>query len=74
MKAAGLMCSQKNLASVIRGFKPAVTTFARKNKISFTWQARFHDHIIRDDESFYRIRLYIENNMLNWHEDTLFGE
>ena len=65
---------RKNLASVIRGFKSAVTTYARKNKISFAWQARFHDHIIRNDESFYRIRQYIENNVVNWHEDTLFRE
>jgi len=59
---------RKNLASVIRGFKSAVTTYARKNKINFAWQARFHDHIIRDDDSFYRIQQYIENNVANWHD------
>jgi len=41
---------------------------ARKNKINFAWQARFHDHIIRDDDSFYRIQQYIENNVANWHD------
>jgi hypothetical protein len=28
----------KNLASVMRGFKSSVTTFARKNKMVFEWQ------------------------------------
>lgn len=68
------MPQRKNLASVIRGFKSAVTMHARKNKIIFAWQARFHDHIIRDDTSFYRIQQYIENNVANWHDDTLIGE
>jgi REP element-mobilizing transposase RayT len=31
----------KNLGSVIRGFKSAVTIFARKKGISFEWQPRF---------------------------------
>jgi putative transposase len=36
----------KNLSSIIRGYKSAVTAFARKNNIEFDWQTRFHDHII----------------------------
>ncbi|MBW8323826.1 MAG: hypothetical protein K0M50_03585 [Prolixibacteraceae bacterium] len=35
----------KNLASIIRGFKSAVTTHARKIHADFAWQSRFHDHI-----------------------------
>jgi putative transposase len=35
----------KNLASILRGYKSAVTTYARKNSIEFNWQPRFHDHI-----------------------------
>ena len=60
----------KNLASIIRGFKSAVTTYARKNGIiDFAWQPRFHDHIIRDAASFERIQNYIANNPSNWKED-----
>lgn len=63
----------KNLGSVIRGFKSAVTTYARKNDISFAWQSRFHDHIIRDMDEFQRIRQYIVNNPKTWKEDKFFN-
>ena len=65
---------RKNLSSVIRGFKSSVTTYARKHNIEFAWQARFYDHIIRDDKSFINIRQYIKNNPLNWRDDTLNGK
>lgn len=61
----------KNLASIIRGFKSAVTTFARKNgNTNFGWQSLFHDVIIRDEKSFYNISNYIINNPKKWNEDT----
>jgi len=62
----------KNLASVIRGFKSTVTTFARKNDIPFDWQTRFHDHIIRTDDEYYRIADYIINNPGNWQQDKFY--
>ena len=63
----------KNLASILRGFKSAVTTFARKNGNSnFEWQARYHDHIIRNNHSFLRIKKYILNNPLKWKNDRFY--
>ena len=62
----------KNLASIIRGYKSAVTTYARKNNIPFNWQPRFHDHIIRSADEYYRISNYIVNNPANWKEDNFF--
>jgi REP element-mobilizing transposase RayT len=59
----------KNLSSIIRGYKSAVTTSARKNQIEFNWQTRFHEHIIRSTESFERISEYIVNNPIKWKED-----
>ena len=56
----------KNLASIVRGFKSAVTTWARKNQISFSWQPRYYDHIIRNNIQLHRIRNYIKN-----HQDNL---
>ena len=53
----------------MRGFKSAVTTFAVKNNIEFGWQERFHDHIIRNEESYQKIRNYIINNPSNWKTD-----
>ena len=74
-----------NLASIIRGFKSAVTTQVKKSysrrdampsgdarhcvQPSFKWQSGFHDHIIRNAESFARIEKYIMNNPGNWKID-----
>ena len=57
------------LGVIINQYKRAVTIRARKIHADFAWQSRFHDHIIRDDESFQRISAYIINNPLNWSKD-----
>jgi hypothetical protein len=62
----------KNLASIIRGFKSAVTTNTCKIHCGFAWQSRFHDHIIRDDEEYQRIADYINTNPQNWNTDKFF--
>lgn len=62
----------KNLASILRGFKSSVTTNARKINPAFSWQSRFHDHIIRDKNEWYAITNYIKNNPKNWKDDDLF--
>ncbi len=54
----------------MRGFTSAVTTSARKLGLKFGWQPRYHDHIIRDEKSYHRIRNYIKNNPKNWEEDS----
>ncbi len=62
----------KNLASIIRGYKSAVTTYARKNGIIFDWQPRFHDHIIRSMDEYHRISNYILNNPTKWYNDKFY--
>ncbi len=62
----------KNLASIIRGFKIGVTKNARQIHADFAWQSRFHDHIIRNNESFHRIRKYIRQNPSNWKNDKFY--
>jgi len=37
--------------------------------LSFSWQPRFYDHIIRSEESLNEIREYIINNSLKWELD-----
>ena len=65
----------KNLASVMRGFKSAVTTFARKNRDSdFQWQSRYYDHIIRNNKSFEKIHHYIVNNPRKWEDDKFYNQ
>ncbi|MGV8815591.1 MAG: hypothetical protein ACOH2D_15930 [Gelidibacter sp.] len=59
-----------NLASIIRGYKSSVKTYATINTIDFVWQPLFHDHIIKSDNAFHRISEYILNNPRNWKKDT----
>ncbi len=59
----------KNLGSIIRGFKIGVTKYASTNDIPSAWQARFYEHIIRDEQSFLEIKEYIQQNPLRWDMD-----
>jgi REP element-mobilizing transposase RayT len=61
-----------NIPSIIRGFKASVKTYANLNHIWFEWQPRYHDHIIRNDESFLRISEYIIQNPCYWHNDQMY--
>ena len=62
----------QNLASIVRGYEIGVTKFARQHDIPFTWQARYHDHIIRNAAEHERIRKYIIENPQKWAEDRFY--
>ncbi len=62
----------QNLASIVRGYKIGVTKFANQHNIPFKWQARYHDHIIRNMDEYQRIRKYIDENPQKWDEDRYF--
>ena len=36
------------------------------------WQRSFYDHIIRNENDFNEIWMYIENNPLKWQEDCYY--
>jgi hypothetical protein len=61
--------SKGRLSSVVGSIKSAVTRYANENNISFKWQTRFHDRIIRNQDELNRIARYIENNPCNWKTD-----
>lgn len=63
----------QNLASIVRGYKIGVTKFARQNDIAFAWQERYHDHVIRNEDEYYRIRQYICDNPQKWADDVYFA-
>ncbi len=56
----------QNLGSVIRGYKAAVKKYATMNLIEFSWQARYHDHVICTERELQAIRRYIQNNPKKW--------
>ena len=55
-----------NLASVLRGFKASVKTYATLNNIEFGWQPRFYDRIIRNEKEYFNIQNYIVGNPQQW--------
>ena len=61
-----------NISRIIRWFKGRCTFEMRKINLNFGWHSRFHDHIIRNSESFERIQNYIEENPARWEEDKFY--
>ena len=60
-----------SLGAIINQFKSKCTKIinAKYPNINFAWQARFWEHIIRNEDSLENIRYYIRNNPLNWQKD-----
>ena len=71
----------KSISSFVAGYKSAVINqiddlidenkmdikkFNRNNPL---WQSNYHDHIIRNDTAYRRIKNYIINNPKNWDND-----
>jgi REP element-mobilizing transposase RayT len=62
----------KSLASLVAGFKAAVTRRASNALPRLrlpVWQRNYYEHIVRDDRDLERIRAYIEANPARWEED-----
>ena len=57
------------LSHLISQFKSVVTKYAKQNHMEFGWQPRFHDHIIRTQDSLETISDYIQNNVYKWDTD-----
>lgn len=55
-----------NLSRIIRWYKGRTSFDIRNIHADFSWQSRFYDHIIKDDNMYRSIINYIENNPLNW--------
>jgi hypothetical protein len=61
-----------NLASIIHGYKSAVTTLARKQNLPFSWQSGYYDTILATEISLQKTRNYIEENPYLWQNDRYF--
>jgi putative transposase len=62
----------ESLPKIIRWFKGRTTFEIRKTNPDFAWQSRYHDHIIRNENDYYRITEYIEQNPQKWDNDCYF--
>lgn len=57
-----------NLSRIIKQYKGSVT-----KKIGYSiWQKSYYEHIIRDEKEYYKIKEYIQNNIINWKIDKYF--
>ena len=61
-----------SVSTIIRSYKSAVSKEVRKIDPDFSWQERFHDHIVRNEESYQKIKHYILNNPKNWYNDKFY--
>ena len=71
----------KSISSFIACFKSAVNkkidnyidenkiTMPKYNRNNHFFQPNYHDHIIRNDWEYQRIKNYIVNNLQNWNTD-----
>jgi len=62
-----------SISTIIRSYKSAVTKHCHRLGFEFGWQTRFWEHIIRNNDEFYRISQYIIDNPLKWENDKLNG-
>lgn len=62
----------ENISKIIRWYKGRCSFECRKINSNFAWQSRFHDHIIRNSQSFETIQNYIFENPLNWKNDKFY--
>ena len=81
--------SPKSISSFVAQYKPAVISryddwvdtvgthgcaYQQKyNRENPLWQSNYHDHIIRNQQEYDRIKEYIINNPLKWDEDKCNG-
>ena len=63
---------KNTISSIVGSYKSIVTKMSRQTHSNFAWQSRFHDHIIRNSQSFENIQNYIFENPLNWKNDKFY--
>jgi putative transposase len=63
---------KQTLSTIIGSYKSVVTKHARRISEDFGWQAGFHDHIIRNQDSHRKIEDYILNNPFTWEKDKFY--
>ena len=63
----------RSIGSIVRGYKIGVTKFFRDNTdIYHVWQRNYHEHIIRTEQSYWRISEYVINNPEAWENDKFY--
>lgn len=70
----------RSIGSIVKGFKIGVTKWFRDVRAEDfppqrqVWQRNYHEHIIRNEQSYQTISNYIINNPLKWNDDKFYNE
>ena len=65
----------RSIGSIVKGFKIGVTKWFRANTdIETVWQRNYHEHIIRNEQSYQTISDYIINNPSKWNDDKFYKQ
>ena len=57
-----------SISRIIKQYKMYVS-----KKLGYSiWQKSYYDHIIRNEKEYYKIKQYIQNNIINWKMDKYF--
>ena len=74
----------KSISSFVAGFKSASTSkvndfidqqnlgISKYNSENKLWQPNYHDHIVRNEKEYWKIKNYIRNNPNNWEVDKFY--
>lgn len=66
----------QTIGAIVRGYKSSVTKQINLLRAFDTpiklWQRNYHDHIIRNEQSYQRISEYIKNNPAKWDDDKFY--
>ncbi len=67
-----LRSPSQTIGAIIRGYKSSVTKQLNLMGYNDTiWQRNYHEHIIRNEQSYIKISNYIIHNPANWDKDVL---
>ncbi len=76
----------KSISSFIGGYKSVINSkvddyidenqldIPKYNKKNHFFQPNYHDHVIRNDDEYIRVKNYMINNHLNWDNDKIYDK
>lgn len=68
-----LRSTSQTIGAIVRGYKSSVTKQLRLLGFNqLLWQRNYHEHIIRNEQSYQTISDYIINNPAKWDGDKFF--
>jgi putative transposase len=73
-KSPKLSRKSNSISSFVAVFKSVTTkqiNLLMDNDVNTIWQSNYHDHIVRNYNSFDTIYYYIKNNPKNWNTDSI---